>query len=288
MSAATEFDNPIRSILAAEDADPEWLIKDLLLQGTLVCLAGEPGAGKSLVSYTLALAKASGWSALSGLVPEGPPERVVYFDQENSPQNRNKYITRSWWGLADSHGLPPDADLLEENFIPVHFHLGAADWFDVAADFISHFQPRLAVFDTAASCFDIEDENNNAEAARVLKQLRQLMTVTDPPLTVLVLKHAKSTVGKGERRKMRGATMWQSLADQVMFQVRCQGRPRKGGLQLTRLVPDKTRAYGLTEEIFITPSYTDEAKTGLLLEASTTPSSEHKRARRSEEGDEDE
>lgn len=64
--------------------------------------------------------------------------------------------------------------------------------------------------------------------------------------------------------------MWQSLADQVMFQVKSQGRPptkRGKGLHITKLVPDKTRAYGLVDTIKIVPSWTDEEKRGLMLEA---------------------
>lgn len=282
------FENPILEILYQEEREPEWLIPDLLLQGTLVCLAGEPGAGKSYVSYTLGLALASGCSALSGLVPPGEPRRVVYFDQENSQQDRDRYITRSWWGLADNRGRTPDAGLLHENFIPVHFRLGGEDWFDVAAEFIEHFQPRLMVFDTAASVFNIESENDNAEAAQVIKKVRQLMAMSDPPISALVLKHAKTQVEKGGKRRMRGATMWQSLADSVMFQVRCQGRPRKNsGLSLTRLVPDKTRAFGLDSTIYITPSYTDDRKTGLLLEASKVPTREHRAKLEDEEGEDE-
>ena len=42
----------------------------------------------------------------------------------------------------------------------------------------------------------------------------------------------------------------------------------------------------MTETIFITPSYTDEAKTGLVLKGSYTPDREHKAKLEEEEGDE--
>lgn len=267
--------NPIVDILLAPECDPEWLVPDLLLQGTMSCYAGEPGTGKSYVTYTLGLALASGCPALSGVIPAGPPRRVVYFDQENSPQDRNKYITRAWHGLAAANGTPPDPAVLVEHFFPVHFRLGDAQWFDTAAAFVEHFQPALMVFDTAASCFDVESENDNAEAAKVVRQLRQLMALTDPVATCLVLKHAKSLLEKGGKRRMRGATMWQSLTDQTMFQVRGAGRPRKHGLQLTRIEPDKSRAFGLTQPIFISPTYTDDRKTGLRLDGSHTPDRDH-------------
>ncbi len=273
MTAAGEpfdYPNPIVDILLSPEVEPPWLIKDMLLQGTLVCLAGEPAAGKSFVSYTLGMAIAAGVSALSGIVPAAPPRRVLYFDQENSPHNRDKYLKRSWLGLVDDHGTPPDVAMLHDYFIPVNFRLGGPDWDYEAARFIDHFEPQLVVFDTAASAFGIQDENDNAEAARVIERIRHLMTHTNPMLTAMVLKHASTTVQQGGRRKMRGATMWQSLADQVVFQVRAQGRPptKKGkGLFITKLLPDKNRAYGLTDRVRIIPSWTDEAHTGLVLEA---------------------
>jgi hypothetical protein len=55
---------------------------------------------------------------------------------------------------------------------------------------------------------------------------------------------------------------------------------------LTRLVPDKQRAYGLEHTVYITPSYTDEKKTGLLLEASYEPSRDHRRKESEEDEDE--
>lgn len=264
-----DWTSPLLDILHAPDVEPDWLIKDLMLQGTLVIIAGEPAAGKSYVSYTLGMAVASGVSALSGIVPAADPRKVVYFDQENSPQNRDKYITRSWHGLVDTHGALPDDVVLYDNFFPVSFRLGGPDWDDEARRFIDHFQPHLVVFDTAASAFGIADENDNAEASRVIERIRHLMTRTNPMMTAVVLKHAKTQTEEGGRRRIRGATMWQSLADQVMFQVRSQGRPptkRGKGLHITKLVPDKTRAYGLTDTIKIIPSWTDEAHTGLMLE----------------------
>lgn len=270
-------DNPIADILWAEEQEPEWLVKDLMLQGSLICLAGEPGAGKSYVSYSAALALGSGVQALGGIIPATDPKKVLYFDQENGVGDRDKYLRRSWTGLTRD-GNAPDVGLLHEHFRPVHFALGGPDWFERAAEWVEHWHPHLMVFDTATPCFHIQDENNNAEATQVINDLRRLMRLTDPVATTIVLKHAKVSSEKGGKRTMRGAKAWQGAADAVWFQVRSPGRPRRHNLQLTRLIPDKTRAYGLDATIYITPHYTDEEKTGLVLEASYTPSKEHKSA----------
>ncbi len=83
---------------------------------------------------------------------------------------------------------------------------------------------------------------------------------------------------------MRGAKAWLGTTDGTWFQVRLPGRPRNKGF-LTRLEPDKTRAYGLQGKIFITPEWVRN-ETGLYLQGSYKPNKDHKK-RLAEEGDED-
>jgi hypothetical protein len=284
--------NPIVDILVGDDEEPPWLVPEMFLQGNLICLGGEPGAGKSYVSYTIGLAIAAGCKALSGIVPNGEPRRVLYFDDENSQADRNKYLKRSWTalmqGVSDEKRLTY-LERLQDNFWPVHYHLGGDDWPERVEEWIDFMNandtpPHVMVFDTAASCFDIQDENNNAEASKCIKVLRHLMGMGDPVITALVLKHAKIRSDRG-RRTLRGAKAWIGMADSVMFQVKAAGRPRKDGLSLTRLEPDKTRAFGLSQPIYITPSYTDEARSGLQLDASFHASKEHTQRIREEESD---
>lgn len=277
-------DNPITDILLGDETPPDWLIPDFLLQGAMVLMAGAPGAGKSYISYTIGLAVASGIEALSGIIPAAPPRKVVYFDQENSEQDRNKYLRRSYFGL-ERHGVKPDPFILEETFWPVHYELGDDDWPEKASRWIEHVKPHLIVFDTATPCFNIEDENNNAEATRTIKLVRDLMDLTDPVATSIILKHERTRVDKG-KRTIRGAKAWQGAADGVMFQCKLPGRPTSG-LTRTRLEPDKTRAYGLTQTIYITPSWTDDAKSGLVLAASHIPDAIHRKGEEQDEGDDD-
>lgn len=284
-------DNPIVEILTAEEQEPDWLVPNLFTQGTLVVLGGEPGAGKSYVVYTIMLAIAAGHQALSGLVPERDPKRIIYFDEENSNQDRDKYLRRSFNGLGGlkSKRNPDGLDLsaIQDNFWAVHFHLGGDDWVDRAAEWVDFVKPHAMVFDTATPCFNIADENDNAEATQAMKGIRQLMRMTDVPSTAVVLKHAKIRTEKGGRRTLRGAKAWQSGADAILFQVKAPGRPRRDGLSLTRLVPDKVRAYGLHETLYITPDWTDDKRTGLSLAGSYSPDREHLKAEQADEKDGD-
>lgn len=283
---SSDFVNNIVDILAAEEIPPDWLIPDLLVQGSMVCLVGESGAGKSFVTYTLALAVAAGVPALSGLVPAGEPRRVLYFDDENSRQDRDKYLRRAWLGLkAANKGKEPSLKLLNQNMWAVRAELGSDDWHERATEWVEHIVPHLIVFDTANACFGILEENDNGQAGKHIKRIKTLLAVNEDVVTAtaIVLKHAKTRTERGQIRTMRGAKGWKDQSDSMLFQIKAGGRPRKDNLSLTRLIPDKIRAYGLQRPIYITPRWTDEARTGLVLEGSYSAGKDHQKAEDEEE-----
>src|SRR3990167_1094614 len=279
----SERDNPILDILYAEDQDPDWLIPDMMPQGTLVCLAGDSNVGKSYLSYMLSLALACGVRKLGNIAITDKPRRVLYFDEENSPADRDQYLRRCWNGLAFQLGREPDPELVFKNFWPAHFQLGTSNWEEQAAEWIEDIQPHVCIYDTATPAFNLQDENDNAEAQRVMKALRGLMACTDPVHNSIVLRHAKIGKDAAGRRTMRGAKAWRNSSDGVIFHIKGSGRPRKSGLNLTRFERDKVRAYGLTSTIYITPRWTDDKKTGLVLDCSRIADREHRRAERTEE-----
>jgi RecA-family ATPase len=253
----------------------------MLLQGTLVCLAGDSNVGKSVMGYALGISIACGLDRLGTLPidPSGEGRRVLYFDEENSKPDREKYLRRVWNGiLTQRNGKEPDIGKLEENFWLKSNLLGVPNWAEVAEEWILDLQPHIIIFDTAVSCFDFDDENANAEAVRALKELRRLMALTSPTALCVVFRHAKVGKDAGGRRTMRGAKVWRNLSDGVIFHVKGSGRPRKGGLHLSRFIKDKTRAYGMDNPVYITPSWTDDDKTGLVLDCSRMPTREHRKA----------
>jgi len=278
-----DIENPIVDILTSEEENPQWLVPNLWLQGTMVCLAGEPGAGKSLLCMAIGMAIASGSPALSGLVPAGEPKRVLYFDNENSSQDRNKYLRRAFQGLTRANKKEPDLGMLHTNFWVAADVLGTEDWEAVAGEYVQAIKPHAIFFDTATPCLNIGDENSNAEANQGIKGIKRLMNLTDPVATAIPIKHAKIRTEKGGRRTMRGAKHWQGAADQVQFQVKAAGRPRKDGLSLTRLEPDKVRAWGLPSTLYISPTWTNDKKSGLILAGSYTADKDHRKAEKDDD-----
>lgn len=257
LGAYLPLKNPILDDLFGEAPEVEWLVPDMLTRGSLIALAGLPGVGKSYLSYYISMALATGTDILDK--PINNTVKILYFDQENSRSDRVKYERRCYYGLDK-----PDKDLLNKNFWSRSFELGDKDWIKMAKDRIEEIQPDLIFFDTATPCFRIEDENDNAEAARIIDAIRRLMNVAKTNPTAVVLKHAKILPDNGGYT-LRGAKAWEGQVDGIIYQTTTPGRPRTDGLKNTQLVPGKTRAFGLSNTIKIVPEWIDDEKTGLRL-----------------------
>lgn len=232
--------NPIIAEIWSADPIVDWLIPDLLPKDTLTILAGIAAVGKSFTSYTLGMALATGTRFLDRKIDE--PQRVVYFDNENAWPDRVQYERRAYMGLGE-----PDPHLLAENFWCFPFELGGQDWLKIVQQRIEQYNPELVIIDTAASSFPLRNENDNAEAMSVLTDLRRLHK------TVLLLKHATFNIDSSTVT-IRGAKAWEGGADAVIYQLK-NGEPDKK-LTPTKLVPGKTRAFGLSEVIQIDPMWT--------------------------------
>ena len=281
-------ESSISDILLSEESPPDWLVPELFIQGGVYCLIGEAGTGKSAISYTLSLAIGAGLPMFGGMFHCMEPKRVLYFDEENSEQDRNAYIRRAWGGLVKQWKIGQSEQwrligLMDQNIRLVHFEMGTDEWVETATRHISEHPPHVMFFDTATPVFNIAEENDNGVASKVVRKLRELMKLSDPIATAIVLKHAKHRSQKGGQRTVRGGKAWEGAVDGFLHQVKAPGRPRSDGLRLTRLEPGKVRAFGLRSTVYITPRYTDDDRSGLILDASFTRDREHKKAEEDEE-----
>jgi hypothetical protein len=255
----------LESLITESSEPPRWLIRDFLYQSSKVCLAGVPGVGKSLLSYTAAIAVASGLPFLGFETTQG---KVLYLDEENGPASQPTYFRWAWRGL----GSPPLAELSANLRIGQNAIISHNDtWLDLAVQEARSFRPNLIIFDTATKCFRIRDENDNAEATETMSRLTAIQAAADASTTLLILKHARiERDPRGnlpDRFRMRGASAWNGDADGVIFHLAPSGH--YSGLRPTYLLPDKTRAFGLRTRLNITASWTSDIQTeaGIKLEA---------------------
>lgn len=250
----------VETILATTyDPTPTYLIDEILPLGLLIPFAGDAGVGKSFaISFTAGIAVATGTPVFGARVPK--PSRVLVFDQENSPPDYAQYLRWAWNGLDC-----PDVRLVKENFYHAPFVLNRS-WSDDAEARVLDIHPELIVFDTATTSFSPKDENDNAEASRIINKLRNIQHLVTPNPTIIVLMHAKIYRDNGDYT-IRGAKHWLGATDATLYLKRREGANRSDGLTNTVMVSGKTRAFGLRRALNLTPERTRN-NTGLRLNAS--------------------
>ena len=263
----------LEKLLTEPEAKPPWLVEGLLCEGTVVIMAGEPGVGKSVLAYTLSLSIASGLGNFLGKQTNTGP--VLYFDEENSLPDTRQYLRWAWRGLGK-----PSLPKLTANLHIEHFSLASQgiSRYDYMVSIAAQVKPKMIVLDTTTPACHIQDENDNGEASLALRNLRRVRAVSDPACTMLLLKHSKifneaSDKEAGQKRTIRGAKSWLGEVDAVLYHVAASGRFRKDGLKASHIYPDKVRAYGLREPLWIEPSWTgtgDDDK-GLKLDLKPAP-----------------
>jgi hypothetical protein len=244
--------SPLSDWLTTDPPAPSWLIPDILPAGRMIVLAGSPGAGKSFLSYTLAVAGAVGAPFL-GSAPAAP-FRTVYFDEENAPEDAAEYMRWVWNGLQRPAVAQIEANLAHYGLQLARFPTATAR-FEFCAQAVFAHKPDLLVIDTATPVCRIEDENDNAEASRAIQTIRRLRAFAAPGCTVLILKHMKIDKDTGHR-DIRGAKAWAGECDGILFQEKAPGQPFPvlgRSFSSTRLSPQKVRAFGLQHALKITP-----------------------------------
>ena len=220
--------------------------------------------GKSVLGYTAAIAVAAGLPLLN--LPTAQA-RVLYFDEENSLPDAQQYFKWSWRGLDG-----PDTALIDAAVRFEHFTLSSYNgpWWEGMAQAAREHRPGLIIIDTATPACRVHDENDNAEATKVVQALRRVQLAADCNTSLLILKHARVThdpIGN-EYRTVRGAKAWMGAADGVIYHVASRGFPRADGLRCTHLEPYKTRAFGLRQSLQISPTWTtslEDSNRGIVL-----------------------
>lgn len=225
--------------------DNAWLLDGVFGQGQMIILAGPPGAGKSLFSYSLAYSVALGRQFLGRDVRQGP---VLYFDEENSLWDFKLYNQWIWRGMG-----APDLRPSAEAFRFVHKQL-PVEWYEKMLEMAEKYAPVLIVIDTTTSALNIKDENDNAEAAKAHKKLEHVRQAAAEQCTLMLLKHQRERSKDQPGAAIRGAKGWVGSTDQTVF-FEQRGKPDEmTGWYNTRLAPGrKVRALGLRKPILLVP-----------------------------------
>lgn len=180
----------------AKPLEPLWGF--LLYKKAITSIIGDPGIAKTTMCYSLATALCRGISFLD-IYPE-EPINAVYMDFESSD---SLVMSRSNLILAKVKDIPNFYVYnVVDYFLPTIAH--------VLVQFCSDKKINLLVIDNQSFAFNTRDENDNAEAIRQMKILRQ---VTNACNTATVIVHHTSKANLPGTRKGSGAYARARLAD---------------------------------------------------------------------------
>ena len=198
-----------------------WIIPGWLAERDIVCLAGEPKLGKSLVALEAGLSLARPGRVLQHINVRNGPYRVLYVDEENNPR-LIRYRVRK---LARGLGLGAD-DLatlplryLSENTLNLDDDGRLQALFREAR----RFRPDLVILDSLVR-FHRRDENSNAAMSELFTgAIKPLATQFD--CAVLMLHHmakpSKDRAG-GSSHRVRGASDITAQVDQLWLLERAK------------------------------------------------------------------
>jgi hypothetical protein len=189
---------------------PPALIKGMLPRDGICILGGQSGAGKTFIACDISVALASGRLFFSHKVVERVGVVILAAEGANTIANRIAVAS-----AQNEHGeiLPigwlgsiPDLSKLAE-IRKMTTRLRAVD-----QKMRAEHGVRLGaiIIDTLAAAFNLKDENDNAEANRVIGCMNQLAKGVDA--VVIPVHH----YGKASETGLRGASAWRGGGDAVL------------------------------------------------------------------------
>jgi hypothetical protein len=204
----------LRSFAFIDDAPPApqpMLIEDVLPRDGLTFIGGQSSAGKSFIAVLMAACAATGKPFFGREVRETVGSVIVA--AEGRAMLRNRILAAL-----------KELDVEAEN-VPISWLKGIPDFSNeqgllafieklnvLSNHFTEKFRVRLGLVfvDTVSASFDLEEEADNAEAARVCKIMQRIAEKTGA--IVVPIHH----YGKNAAVGLRGASAWRASADIVL------------------------------------------------------------------------
>jgi hypothetical protein len=190
---------------------PKMLIKGIAPYRGILFIGGQSGAGKTFIECHLANSLGSEQPFFGHAVKERVGFAIVTKEGADHIGNRLtadaqirgldiKNLPIAWRGDIPAIKTAEDVERVAKELL------------DLGDLIKARFGVRCgaSAFDTVAANFDMEDENSNAEVAKVIRQLRDFETKTKG--LVIPVHH----YGKQDAAGLRGGSLWRGGADVVL------------------------------------------------------------------------
>lgn len=191
---------------------PKWLIRNMISEGSTALIAGQSGAGKTYTVLYMAMAMSTGVPFLGRKVdkqcgaliyaPEGEASIPTRLAALRKRENIKTSLPIAYVGdvpdLRKDDGLTAITDQI----------------MTVNGMFLDRFKMPLGAvfFDTAAASFDLADQNDNSEVAKVFGKLNAVIRKVGNGIALIPVHH----MGKNIEAGPSGAHGWRANADHVI------------------------------------------------------------------------
>ncbi|MBF0421102.1 MAG: AAA family ATPase [Magnetococcales bacterium] len=239
-----------------------WVLGKMLLRGKVSMLVAPPGAGKSMLTLSMAVAIVSG---RADILNEPVPHRVPVWMYNN--EDDIEELERRLYAIMQHYKVTWD-DLSINGKRALFINSGTSRQFVIASK--DQKQNKVVAKDSVLICSQImlndigvfiadplaethhADENNNSDMAQVGAYYRSIATETG--CSVLLVHHSRKSSGKIETGSIdmaRGASSMMGVA-RVAF-------------TLATMTPTEAKNYGISEERRTRHIRLDDAKANLAL-----------------------
>ena len=182
-----------KDFLLDDDENIDWLIDDIVAEGTLVLLAGPPKAGKSTLVRHMLMSVLAGTPFLGRGTHKG---KVLLYSLEDPHKVSGMHFREL--GLLPS--MPLWGRLTHEN----------GPFLDTLRQDVSEVKPDLIVVDTMNVALDWDDMNSMVETTNKMAPLRALARGTNA--TIILLAHTRKT-STGSALDILGSTGLRAATD---------------------------------------------------------------------------
>lgn len=181
----------------------KWVIDDFIAAGEMVVWAGQPGVGKSTVFAGIAMCVAGFGPDIGSSLAVDRVRKVLIVSEHAVQYERifHAFCARfqlDYAAVQEKITLFDSARLQRQEIVKEISALIERGMTD---------EPPLLMLDTASSTFDLRDENDNAEVAAYVAELKILVLAYYLPLWIIA--HAAKALGREDSEiTPRGASAW--------------------------------------------------------------------------------
>lgn len=203
------FTRPLSELFAATEAKTKWLVENLVEEGAIGFIGGDPKQTKSWLALHIAHALATGNPVLSRFgVPE--KRRVLYLQEEDSQRLVRTRLAQ----LMEGHGLPQPEDAYFRYSVRCGFKVDSPKWLARLRRECEEYKPQLIIADVLNKLHG-QDENSQQGMSVVMRGFEQIRREFN--VTILIVHHFRKNGSDRGNQMLRGSSVLSGWSENSLY-----------------------------------------------------------------------